>query len=77
MARKKSTQAQQLYTLLHNWSGTEFDPKFTFHAKNDAEAHSKVLGWARYHSYNRDSVDVRKATTEESTYSNWLHNEWV
>ena len=77
MKQTKTAKTQKTYMLLDNWSGEEFSPKFTFNASDDAEARSKSIGWARYHSFSTDEVTFRPATQDEADNANWLHNEYM
>jgi replication initiation and membrane attachment protein DnaB len=49
----------------------ELGHKFSFHAKNIAEANSKKNEWARYHSHSTQDYVV-----EETSDPKWLHNEY-
>ena len=74
-AKRTAPATQKVYTLLHNWTGDEFTPQFSFHAKDNKDADDKVIGWARYHSFDYSSVSCRIATEHEAKY--WLHDEYV
>jgi hypothetical protein len=74
-----------IYTMcVRGYEGAEPDPRFTFSAKDKADAESKGLGWARYHGFtfytdsvnsDRSDVVVREATAYELKWQ--LHNEYV
>jgi hypothetical protein len=76
-AEIQKKQTMKVYMLLHNWSGDEFTPKCTFHAKNDSDAKSKANAWARYHTFSTNDVAVREATPEEANQIGWMHDDWL
>jgi hypothetical protein len=48
---------------------------FSFDAKDEQDAQSKVNGWARYQGF--DLRDVRYRTSTENEAKNWKHNEYI
>lgn len=69
----------QKYTLYTDQIGNnkkdDFAARFTFEAKNQADATHKAEGWARYQGFTYKEVEARVATGEEI---DWMtHNEYV
>lgn len=63
------------FTLYLRMYDDEWEARFAFEAKDEAEAISKAKGWARYHSFSQRDVKVKPATPHEAQH--WLHNEYV
>lgn len=53
----------------------DFGRKFSFNAKDEADAISKAKGWCRYHSHSWSDYTVLEAN-EPYKYED-LHNEYV
>lgn len=73
---KTTKKAVPIFTLcMPMYEGSEPEPRFAFHATDEAEALSKAQGWMRYHSFPQRDASVRLAT--ENEVANWLHDEHV
>jgi hypothetical protein len=67
---------QKVFTVYHILcEGTEPQPQFAFHAKDDTDALKKAYGWGRYHSFNYRDLSVKLATEHEKEH--WLHDEYI
>lgn len=72
---KAPTTPQPVYTLLIEMYKGYFDPRFAFHASDDADALNKAHSWALYQGMSCQDVNVRVATAQEATH--WLHDDYL
>lgn len=65
---KKQTIETRIFKVICNSVGH----KFSFNAKDEQAAETKLSKWLSYHSHSRSDYKL-----EETTEEKWMHNEYV